>query len=175
MKTYLLATDERLHPVLSILVGLWEDGSREWSDNLETPTDEAIVWQETPSSPSIGGLLLHMISCERYWLRTFVHKIPEDLNHPAVAYEQGVDIEGGVWTAPPHQPWSWYWSLYRESRAQCIEWIAQHNQPDTMHDNGRMAADYKWVLAHVIEHDNYHGGQLVMLNEKFKRLSSSAD
>lgn len=71
---------------IGTLLATWEDGTREWLDNLEEPSSEAMVWQPFPNGPSVGGIMLHMACCDLYWIKNFAWGAELDAEHPAVAY-----------------------------------------------------------------------------------------
>jgi hypothetical protein len=58
-----LKPDDQLHPELALLMAALEDSSKEWLSNLGEVPDEAVTWQLYKDGPSIGGIILHMVSC----------------------------------------------------------------------------------------------------------------
>ena len=76
---------------LGILLATWKDGIREWRDNLGAPPPEAVTWQIYPEGPSIGGILLHLASCDQFWLQEFAEKATLDRTDPAIAYDLSMD------------------------------------------------------------------------------------
>ena len=166
-----LETLENVHPTLSVLIETWRDGAREWLDNIEEPPPvEAITWQPFENGPSIGGLLLHMIGCDLYWLESVVHGRPLDAESPAVAYDSTAMQDIVFWPTPPKNEWDWYLTLFTSSRKAVIADVIAFNQPEhTIQRNGREYT-FQWIIAHLVEHDSYHGGQIVMLHEMWKKL-----
>src|SRR5437763_1991032 len=57
-----------VEPQIGLLQAVWRDSTREWRKNLGEVSDEAIAWQPFPGGHSIGGVLLHMIACETWWI-----------------------------------------------------------------------------------------------------------
>ena len=155
---------------LGLLIATWEDGTREWRENLGLPSEEAIVWQLYPNGPSIGGLLLHMASCDVYWLQQFVDGEEIDPDDPAEAYDNTVDQYVPLWPAPPRESIDWYFRILDESRAKMVARIQGHDDPLSVHARKNESYTYRWIVAHLVEHDSYHGGQAVLLHEAWKAL-----
>jgi uncharacterized damage-inducible protein DinB len=153
---------------LGVLIATWQDGTREWREYLEQPSVEALVWQLFPNGPSIGGLFLHMASCEAYWLQKFIDGEEIDPANPAWTYDLTVDQRIPLWTPPPREPLDWYFKILDETRVAMIERIQRHADSCSVHSRGDYAVTYRWVLAHLVEHDSYHGGQAVLLHEAWK-------
>lgn len=173
MTRYDVAPEPKDDVELGVLIGTLEDSTREWRENLETPTPEALLWQPYPDGPSIGGLILHMASCEGYWLGQFVQGLEPDPNDPAFAYDSSMDQYIPSWPLPPEQPLSWYYEIQDAQRKQTIEWIRAHNAPTTEHVRRDSTMTYRWIVAHILQHDSYHGGQAVLLHEMWKKLAAS--
>jgi uncharacterized damage-inducible protein DinB len=170
MKLYDLHPSPDLHPELAILVASLLDSTKEWQENLEQPTQEAMIWQPYPNGPSIGGALLHLASCETYWLDEFIHNKPADLTDPAVSYDRSMDQYVPFWPVPPNEHYEWYRNQLEIHRRRALECIAAHNQPHTVHSRKDYDVTYRWIITHVIEHDSYTGGQAVLLHEMYKQI-----
>ncbi len=157
---------------LGVLISTWQDGTREWREYLESPCEDAIVWQIYPNGPSIGGVLLHMAACEAYWLQIFVDG--EDLGDENVAwnYDRTVKQDIPFWTPPPSQPIDWYFSVLDDTRRAMIERIRRHADSVSVHARSDYTVTYRWILAHLVEHDSYHGGQVVLIHEAWKAKQS---
>jgi uncharacterized damage-inducible protein DinB len=155
--------------VLASLLGALQVGTQHWRLNLETPPVEAIVWQPTEGAYSIGGILLHMIDCEAYWLKCVTEGIDPDTTHPAHIYNMSMDQYAvGGWPAPPAQPIEWYFELQDAMRAEIIRTVVAHQKPAKEFTRGAKEVTYRWILAQSVGHDSYHGGQCVMLHELWK-------
>jgi uncharacterized damage-inducible protein DinB len=169
MKTLDVAPVEGMHPELGLLLATWADSTREWRKNLESPPVEALVWQPYPEGPSIGGLMLHIAACERYWLQSFAAGAPVDPNDTAIAYDAQVDQYVPAWAAPPVQPLAWYFAVLDTTHAEMVALVKTEREPDRLLPRRDYQVSYRWILAHLIEHDSYHGGQTVLLHEMWKR------
>jgi len=166
-----LRWDEWLNIEIGVLLATLQDATREWRENLERPVKEAIVWSPYENGPSIGGLLLHMASCEQYWLGKVAAGIELPENDPSWAYDSTMDQYVPFWPKPPAEPIGWYFQIQDEVRGRMADLISGHNQPDTVHERNTTQT-YRWILARVVEHDSYHGGQAVLLHEMYKKLAS---
>jgi uncharacterized damage-inducible protein DinB len=170
MSNYDVAPTEGLHPELGLLFATLEDGAREWQGELETVSDEAVVWQPFPNGPSIGGIILHMASCSLYWLSEFALGEAVDKNRPEVAYDLSMDQYAPAWPAPPAKPMSWYLELLAENRQETRALLARHGDPTRSHVRKEETMTFRWIVGHLVQHDCYHGGQIVLLNEMWKQL-----
>ena len=107
VKRYELVVDPSGSSELETLLACMYDGTREWRENLEEPSIEALTWQPYPNGPSIGGLILHMASCEAHWLQHFVGGIELDQDDPDISYDLSMDQYIPSWPTPPAKPIEW--------------------------------------------------------------------
>lgn len=174
MKTYDLQIPQTKHPEVGLLLGVLEDSTREWLDNLEEPTVEAITWQSFPNAPSIGAELLHLIDTEAYWFETFLARRRRPAGETALLLAKETRVDSGSWPTPPAEPLEWYLGHLRRIRARA--WNAIKDMaPTDFRRSEKWEMSVRWVIGHVIQHDSYHGGQAVLLHEQFKRLRKSSD
>lgn len=166
-----LRVPEDRHPDLAILVATWADSIAEWRSELGDVADAHVIWQPFPDGPSIGGILLHMIDAEAWWIQEFCGGEPVDRDHPATQYDLAMDHDNYGWPTPPAKPLTWYFDLMDTTHAAMLERIRSHNEPERLHVGQRRDATFRWVVAHLVEHDAYHGGQVVMLHEMAKKLA----
>lgn len=162
---------EGFAPEIGTLIATWDDGFREWLDNLGEPTQEAMSWQAYPNAPSIGGVMLHIAGCDLYWIREYVRGEALDPSNPAVAYDSELDQDNAQWPTPPDQPFSWYLNIVRSTRNQVIEQIRQEPNIEREFHRSWGTLTFRWIVAHIVEHDSYHGGQCVLLHEMWKRMA----
>ncbi len=175
VKRFDLVPEPDLHPDFAMMVAAWRDGTREWRDELGTPPVEAIVWQPYENGPSIGGLLLHMTACDQGWIiRDVLGQEIVEMD-AAIAYMQGTDVDAHRWPAPPREPLSWYLELLDRNREAMIGHLRTADPEATVDwgDDYRFSA--RWIVAHLVEHDSYHGGQLVLLHEMWKRTQNAGN
>lgn len=164
-----IVPNPRLDSAIGILFAAMLDGTREWQGELGEPPVEAIVWQPFPDGPSIGGLILHIISCERYWLDDFVNGAKSDPTEVARAFDSKVDQYVPYWPAPPAEPIGWYYEQLAAMRAESLKLLLQHRNAYSAHHHRDEEVTYRWIVAHLTQHDSYHGGQMVLLHEMWKK------
>lgn len=157
------------HPEIGLMAAILQDGAREWQEELhDGPSEDAIVWQPAPGSHSIGAILLHMMEAETYWIEQICLGRPEDPQEMAELHSEGNNVEND-WVTPPRKPWSYYMDLYRRYRARTLESLKTLN-PSKIKEHHQNTATFRWVFSHVVQHDSYHGGQIVLLNELHRRM-----
>jgi uncharacterized damage-inducible protein DinB len=144
----------------------WE-ASREQIDAIFTP--QVVTRRMRPGGPSIGAIMLHMMVVEIFWFENFVlgRDFPEEDAEFLMAKE--IDVDEGKWPDPPSQPLTWYFDLQDRYRIRSLEVIKGWPPAETTKEaswGNRYTA--RWVLGHVIQHESYHGGQIVMLADALK-------
>ncbi len=157
-----------------LLCAILQDGTNEW--RLELGIDlpvEAVVWQPSPGSYSIGAILLHIIMAEVYWFEKFVLDIPIDPEERKLILWDETDVDEGRWPEPHHQPIIWYYELQNRIRARTLEAIKRWPAAETLKPGHSDEISLRWVLGHVIQHESYHGGQAVLLHELWKRRDAT--
>jgi uncharacterized damage-inducible protein DinB len=171
MSHYDLTWSDDVNPEIGLLVAALEDSTREWRENLEMPCPEAVGWAPYLDGPSIGGILLHMASCEQY----NVMKLGEGIEVPdddvSWAYDSQMDQYVPYWPTPPQEPIEWYFAVLDEARRRIIDIIRGHGDPGSIHQTQRFTMTYRWLLVRMIKHDSYHGGQTVLLHEMYKKMN----
>lgn len=169
MKHFDIAPAEGFHPELGLLISTWRDGWREWTDNLGEVADEHVFWQPYENGPSIGGVILHMVACDQWWILGMAGEMP-DPEKLEIAFDLKIDQYVPHWPTPPAEPMAWYSGLLKETREAMFERIRVLADPMLMGESpGKWDYTLRWVVAHLIEHDSYHGGQCVLLHEMAKR------
>lgn len=168
MAHYELKHPNGFDPQVAVLLATLEDGRREWRDNFGKPSIEAITWQPYPGSYSIGALLLHIADTDAYWFETFCAKKARPEGEDKLLLVAESNIEKVQYPVPPAEPIEWYFDLIDQIRARSIEAI-KGIPPETLLKDGDFSCNLAWVVAHVVEHDSYHGGQAVMLHELYKQ------
>jgi uncharacterized damage-inducible protein DinB len=75
-----------------------------------------------------------------------------------------------VWPTPPFEAFDYYVNLQDQVRSRTLECVRQFGDPAEVKEAEWGTMTLRWVLAHVIWHDAYHGGQAVLLKELQARL-----
>lgn len=161
---------EGYHPEIGVLLASWKDGTREWAkENLGSPTPEALRWQAYEGGPSIGAIMMHMISCDIWWIESVALGLENPTQNEATEFDKQIDQMNGVWPTPPDHPAGWYFDLMLSTRERLFELLRGQDQSDRICRFKEYQFTLRWIIAHLVQHDSYHGGQAVMLHEQFKR------
>ncbi len=158
-----------------ILLAALIDSTNEWLGEVGTPTEDAIVWQPIPNGHSIGGIVLHLADVELAWFEETVLKKPLSNADKELYMSDQIDVDAAQWPAPPRQPWSWYLKLLADARKRALAAVRDFPAPNTVIQGRRSTFTARWVVAHVVEHDSYHGGQIALLHEQFLRRDTLGD
>ncbi len=157
-----------------LLVSALQDGTRKWREELGDVSDEAITWQPFKNGHSIGAVILHMIDVEAFWVETAAlgrershQELTELLSHET-------NQEAFHWVLPPRMPLSYYLDMQDKVRQRTLESIKLFPDPGTIISREGWSADMtvRWILNHVVAHEAYHGGQVVMLKALFDKAST---
>ena len=156
------------HPEIGLLLATLQDSTREWREQLGDVSTEAIVWQPVPGAYSVGALLLHIIDCEDAWFCEFAAGNSRDPQDVALFLSDETDQYIGQWPVPPAKPLSWYFALHDQFRARAFECL-RGVEPTKQFARRRPGntCSLRWVVAHVLQHDSYTGGQAVAVHELY--------
>lgn len=151
-----------------MLLAILEDGTREWIGelgDLEALDAAAMTWRARAGGPTMGALMLHNIAVEYAWLVKTPTGVDFSDELAATLMWDDIDVDRGLWPDPPAQPFSWYLGLLKEQRERTLE--TAKTWPEFGHVFPRSWGDVTmgWIVGHVIQHESYHGGQIVLLNE----------
>ena len=153
-----------------LLCAILQDGTNEWRLELDRDlSNDAVVWQPYPGAHSMGAVILHIVEAEIFWFERFALQLPSSPEERKLLMVEDIDVDGGQWPAPPRQPISWYFELHDCVRARTLEGIKSWPAPDFARDLHGNPRTMRWVFGHVIQHEAYHGGQAVLLQELWKK------
>lgn len=162
--------------LLAVLQDATDDWRMEfdWSGELKkTIGSEVMRWRPYPSGPHMAGVMLHMIVAEVAWFESFVLKREVSAADKALLMWDEIDVDAGQWPEPPDQPLSWYFDLQDQFRLRTLAAVKEWPTPDTQLQGRERIYTPPWVLGHVIQHESYHGGQIVLLYEAYKAQSAA--
>lgn len=154
-------------PEIGILLAGLQDSTREWREELGKPSARAIVWQARPGGHSIGSVILHIIDVEAYWFETFAAGVRRDPAELKLLLSKEVKQYGGKWPLPHEKTVAWYYDLHDRIRARAFGAL-KGIEPTKRLERRNYGVTLRWVVAHVLEHDAYHGGQAVLLHDLWK-------
>ena len=149
-----------------------EDSTREWQGELGEVPVEAIVWQAFPMGYSIGSQLLHIIGVEKWWIHECCGGIPFLSGDREILMTDLTNVDDAVWPTPPSEPIEWYFDMLSKVRKTSIEVLSNITDPERTYKSTRSDNEFtvRWMVAHTIEHDSYHGGQAVMLKTLWEKM-----
>lgn len=146
------------------------DGTREWRGEMDPDLPvEAIVWQSHENAHSIGSVIMHIISVEVYWFEQFALGEAMSEEEKRLFLWEETDQDKGIWPPPPKEPLQWYFDLHDRVRARTMESVKRWGPPDKAIVRRDNEFTLRWVFGHVVQHESYHGGQAVLLQELWKR------
>lgn len=155
-------------PSIGLLMAGLDDSTREWREELGEVSDEAIVWQPVSGSYSIGALYLHLIEVESAWFEDATGVRAIDPVERKLLMSDEIDVDAGIWPVPPQESLDWYHDLHMKIRTRA-RGLVQEIDPGAEFGNTRKVT-WRWIVTHVLQHDAYTGGQMVVLHELWKRM-----
>jgi uncharacterized damage-inducible protein DinB len=152
-----------------LLSAILQDATADWRMELWYDFGpEVATWRVRPEGQSIGAIILHMICVELYWIEQFALDRTIDAEDKKILMWDEIDVDSGKWPTPPAQPIQWYFELQDRYRARVLESIKSLPAADSLIQWGEEPVTPRWVFGHVIQHESYHGGQIVMLYDLWK-------
>ncbi|AIE86124.1 DinB family protein [Fimbriimonas ginsengisoli] len=152
---------------LGLLLATLQSCTWDWRDELGDVDEDAIVWQARSGGHSIGAVLLHIGEVELYWIEEVV--LGREMSEADLQLFMSREIEQykGQWPSPPRRPLSWYLERLDEVRARTLAAVRDFPAPDAEIPWLEHTVTPRWVLSHVIEHESYHGGQMLLLQDLY--------
>jgi uncharacterized damage-inducible protein DinB len=152
-----------LDPQLGLLLGMLDDGTREWRRELGEVTDEAVIWQPFPGGHSIDAILLHIANVEAGWLHEVAGSETRTDEERVRLLSKETHKYQVQWPRPPEQPLAWYFEQHDAIRARTHVILRGSESVERVGHRNERAFTLRWLLHHVITHEAYHGGQAVLL------------
>lgn len=163
-----------LDPQVGLLLAMLDEGTKEWREELGEVPDEVVIWQPFPQGHSIGAVILHIADAEAFWLQEVAdgRPLPEDLKKTLLSNE--TDQYAGRWPTPLRRPLSWFYEQHDRIRKETHRTIRKLANPEHLGRRGEHAYTLRWMLQHVITHEAYHGGQIVLLALQYAHRNRSS-
>jgi uncharacterized damage-inducible protein DinB len=162
---------EGLSGELELLARVLQDGTREWRAELGEVSPEAVRYQENGNGRSIGVLLLHLADSEDWWIREVAAGRPPSEENRKRFLSQETDQYGERWPPAPNLSLQEYYDILDEVRAQTLTILRELASPD--HIGRRPGTDWtytlRWIIVHLAQHEPYHAGQMVVLNQAHRK------
>lgn len=160
-----------------LLCAALQDATKDWRQELDWKEEfalgpEVVTWRVRPNGQSIGAILLHMIIAEVAWFEWFVlGRAPSEEDRSLLLWNE-IDVDEGKWPDPPAEPLTWYFGLQDRFRARTLEAVKDWPPAETLKEHYDRQVSMRWVLGHVIQHETYHGGQIVLIHDLWKAANS---
>jgi uncharacterized damage-inducible protein DinB len=158
-----------------LLCAILQDATSDWRSELFGADlgPEVATWRARPGGPSMGAIVLHMIVAELFWFERFALGSEIDADDKKLLMWNEIDVDNAVWPEVPHEPLAWYLELHDRYRARTLESLKRCPPPGALQELHGDQVSMTWVLGHVIQHEAYHGGQVVMMHDLWKNRSHS--
>jgi uncharacterized damage-inducible protein DinB len=160
---------EGLSGEMELLARILQDGTREWRQELGVVGRDALQWQENGDGRSIGVLLLHLADSEDWWIQEVAAGRPPSLENRKRFLSQETDQYGGRWPKAPRFSLQEYYAILDEVRAQTLSTLRELGSPDHVarRPGGTREYTLRWIITHLVQHEPYHAGQMVMLKQQY--------
>lgn len=162
---------------IGLLLAVLQDATQDWRQELfvDDLPPKAITWRVRPGGPSIGSILLHMVDVELYWFEKFALEAEVDKEHWDLLKTFETNVDEDKWPDAYAEPLSWYFALQDRYRERTLETLKCWPAPETFKTRGDGQYSLRWVLGHVIQHESYHGGQIVMVHDQWKKVEEKGE
>jgi uncharacterized damage-inducible protein DinB len=157
-----------------LLAAILQDSTSEWRGEIQgDPGPGVTTWRPRPGGQSIGAIILHMIIAELFWFEIVALDREIDPADKELLKWDEIDVDEGAWPDVPSEPLSWYLELHDRYRARTLEALKEWPSSETLKELHGRKRSMRWVLGHVVQHEAYHGGQIVMLYDLWKNRGGS--
>ncbi|MBS1724748.1 MAG: DinB family protein [Armatimonadetes bacterium] len=123
------------------------------------------TWRVRSGGQTAGAVILHMIIAELYWFEVFALDREVPAEDKALIKWSEINVDEGKWPEPPAEPLSWYFDLQDRFRTQALEAVKSWPSAATTKIHHGNPVSYAWVFGHVIQHESYHGGQILLIHD----------
>ena len=160
------------HPEIALLLATLLDSTREWREELGELSVDEVTWQPYEKGPSVATEIMHIAEVEAWWFEQVALGLPENVVEAKQLMSAEIQQYQGSWPTPPKEPLSYFIGLHDRVRQRTLESLKQFIDPTKFVPirDGEFEMSLRWIVAHVIEHDSYHGGQAVLLAQLHKRV-----
>ena len=146
---------------------MMDSTTKSWKGNLKGISETEFKWQALKGGHSIGMVILHCAMAEYWWIQCVVLGNEIDMKVVnALGYER-MDIANGVYGTPLRKPKAWYLKQMTDVRRKTKAALKGLKPSHTGTGRGNEYT-LRWVLHHLVEHEAYHFGQMVLLRELYK-------
>jgi uncharacterized damage-inducible protein DinB len=163
---------EGFDPEVGLLLAMLDNATKEWREDLGEISDEAIGWQPAPEMHSIGALILHIAAVEVWWLYEVLAGKEISDEERVRLQDDELDQYNVKWPDPPKQPLSWFLAEHDRVRERTKQTLLEINDPNASAARKDRVFTFRWLMSHMINHEAYHGGQVMLLKLAYERIHS---
>ncbi len=153
----------------TVLLAMLDSTSAFWKRELRGLKHEELRWTAREGAHSIGTVLLHIAIVEHWWIHVVAMGRPEDKGIAARCLNDETDQGRGVWPAPPNKPKAWFFKQCADVRAATYGELQGLDATKHRGRYGKREFTLRWILHHLIEHEAYHAGQMLLLRDLYRR------
>ncbi len=159
---------------IGLLLAMLDEATSEWRSEIGDVSEDAVVWQPFPGGHSIGALILHIADVEAHWLHRIAAGQARTEEELAALLSRETKQYQVQWPAPPAQPLSWYYAQQDAVRARTKRLLDGFDDPERLSTHRDAEFTLRWLFAHVVIHEAYHGGQAVLLALQRRKQANQA-
>ncbi|RYG36810.1 DUF664 domain-containing protein [bacterium] len=159
-------------PEVALLFGALQDGTREWKEELALDGEPSPADLQRPlfaSGHSIGALLLHIADVEIEWVETRTFGIPREFIEEKFMGGLDTDMENSIWPEPPHLTLAEHFKILQGARARTRRLLSEV-EADRLFEHRGDEYTVRWLLNHLIGHEAYHAGQILLIRQAVDRI-----
>ncbi|RYG47867.1 DUF664 domain-containing protein [bacterium] len=161
-----------LDPEVALLFGALEDGTREWKSELALDGEPSPAELQRPlfsKGHSMGALLLHIADVEIEWVETRIFGIARDFIEEKFMGGLDTEMDVSVWPDPPQLNLTEHFHILAAARARTRRLLAEV-EADRPFEHKGDEYTVRWVLNHLIGHEAYHAGQILLIRQAVDRI-----
>ena len=153
---------------LDLLLAMLNATTKMWRTELRGATDSEMRWQPAKNAHSIAMILLHIADCEDAWIQWVGLRKPMDMEIRKRMMSQEVDQYAAMWPRAPKRSKAWFLKQPAEMRKRTLADL-KGLSANHLGKRGDNSYTLRWIIHRLIEHEAYHGGQMVLLRELYNK------
>ena len=154
---------------VALLLAMMGSTTKMWRGELRGMADAELRWQAAKGGHSIGMIILHCAIAEYWWIQGVAKGKKIDMKFINGLGYKRMDIANGVYGTPLRKPKAWYLKQMTDIRKRTKTALRGLKPAHIGVGRGGSKFTLRWILHHLIEHEAYHGGQMVLLRELYKK------
>ena len=153
---------------VSLLLAMMDATTKSWKDELRGISESEFKWQALKGGHSIGMIVLHCAMAEYWWIHGVAKGKKVDMKFIHSLGYKRMDIANGVYGTPLRKPKAWYLKQITDVRKKTKVSVKRLKATHVGVGRGDQEYSLRWILHHLVEHEAYHHGQMVLLRELYK-------